>query len=52
MNLYFRVALPRELLEKTAQVAKWEWFSKDELLKLDMNPSYDKSQLVDVLFGN
>jgi 8-oxo-dGTP pyrophosphatase MutT (NUDIX family) len=52
MNLFYKVSLPEELLEKTAHVATWEWFTKDEFLELAMNPSYDKAKLVDVIFGD
>lgn len=51
MNLYFKVSVPQELLNKTAHVAEWRYFTKDEFLQLDMHASYDKSQLVDVIFG-
>lgn len=52
MNLYFKVSVPQELLKKTGHVAEWRWFTKDEFLKLDMHPSYDKTELVDVIFSD
>lgn len=52
MNLFFKASVPEELLKKTDHVEKWGWFSKDEFLKLDMNPSYDKARLGNVIFGN
>jgi len=52
MNLFYKVSLPEELLEKTAHVAEWAWFTKNEFLKLPMNPSYDKAKLIDVIFGD
>jgi 8-oxo-dGTP pyrophosphatase MutT (NUDIX family) len=52
MNVYFKAAIPKDLLGKTAHVAKWAWFTKDAFLKLDLNPSYDKAKLVDVIFGD
>lgn len=50
MNLYFKASIPKELLNKTAHVEKWAWFTKDEFLELDMHPSYDKYKLVGVIF--
>ncbi len=52
MNLFFKVSLPEDLLKKTAHVAEWRWFTKNEFLKLNMNPSYDKAKLVEVIFGD
>lgn len=52
MNLFYKATLSEELVEKTAHVAKWGWFTKNEFLKLNMNPSYDKAKLVDVIFGD
>ncbi|HTE58181.1 MAG TPA: NUDIX domain-containing protein [Verrucomicrobiae bacterium] len=52
MNLFFRASVPEELLKKTDHVAKWGWFTKNEFLKLNMNASYDKARLVDVIFGD
>lgn len=50
MNLYFKASVPEGLVKKTSHVAEWKWFTKDEFLKLDMNPSYDKVELVDMIF--
>lgn len=50
MNIYFKASLPEELLDKTTHVAKWEWFTKDAFMKLNMHTSYDKTALVDVIF--
>lgn len=50
MNIFCRVSLPAELLQKTDHVAKWKWFTKDEFLKL--NPSHDKTMLVDAIFDH
>ncbi len=53
MNLFYKVSLPKELLKKTAHVAAWEWFTKDEFMEADMSPSYDdRTKLADVIFGN
>jgi 8-oxo-dGTP pyrophosphatase MutT (NUDIX family) len=51
MNLFFKVSVPEERLTKTHHVEKWAWFTKNEFMKLDMHPSYDKTQLVHVLFS-
>jgi len=52
MNIYFKASVPEELLQKTSHVAKWKWFTKDEFLESNLNSSYDKSKLVDVIFKN
>ena len=51
MNLFFKAAVPEELLGKTSHIAQWKWFTKDEFLKQDLHASYDKIALVDVIFG-
>jgi len=52
MNLFFKVSVLKELLQKTDHIETWAWFTKDEFLQLDMHPSYDKTALVNVLFNN
>ena len=51
MNLFFKASVPEELLKKTDHVSEWKWFTKDEFIRLDMHPSYDKAELVDVIFS-
>jgi 8-oxo-dGTP pyrophosphatase MutT (NUDIX family) len=51
MNLFFKASVPKELLGKTTHVAEWKWFTKEEFLAADLHLSYDKGQLVDVIFG-
>jgi 8-oxo-dGTP pyrophosphatase MutT (NUDIX family) len=51
MNLFFRASVPAEMLANTAHVVEWKWFSKDEFLGSEMNPSYDKQVLADIIFG-
>jgi len=50
MNLFYKVSLPAELLQKTAHVAAWGWFTKSEFLALSLSPSYDKAALAHVVF--
>jgi 8-oxo-dGTP diphosphatase len=50
MNLFFKASVPEELLKKTDHVAERGWLTKDEFLKLDMHPSYDKAELADVIW--
>ncbi len=50
MNLFFKASVPEESLKNTEHVSKWQWFSKDEFLKQELHPSYDKQMLVDVIF--
>jgi 8-oxo-dGTP pyrophosphatase MutT (NUDIX family) len=52
MNLYFKASVPEDLIHKTDEVTKWGWFTREEFLKLPMNASYDKAELVDVIFGS
>lgn len=51
MNLYFKISVPEELLAKTTHIAEWKWFTKDEFLRQEMHPSYDKTKLVKVIFS-
>ena len=52
MNIFFRVTLPEEHLQKTDHVAAWGWFTKDKFLELNMSPSYaDREALADVIWG-
>ncbi len=50
MNLFFKATIPEELLKQTIHVSKWEWFSKAEFLSVDLHPSYEKTQLLHVIF--
>lgn len=52
MNLFFKAMVPEDLLTRTDHVAEWAWFTKDEFLELEMHSSYDKTMLVDVIFGS
>lgn len=52
MNLFFKASIPEASLKKTDHVAQWEWFTRDEFLQADLNASYDKAALADVIFGS
>ena len=52
MNLYYKVSIPEQLLGQTTHVAKSQWFTRDEFLKADLNPSFDKTKLTDIIFSN
>jgi 8-oxo-dGTP pyrophosphatase MutT (NUDIX family) len=52
MNLYFKASVPEKMLKKTVHVAEWKWFTKEEFVKQDMHPSYDKAVLAAVIFGD
>lgn len=53
MNIFFSVSFPKELLEKTDEIAQWGWFTKDDFMKLYMSPSYeDRAKLAEVIFGS
>lgn len=50
LNLFFKVSVPAELIQKTAHVIEWGWFTKKEFLELHMHSSYNKAKLVNVIF--
>lgn len=50
MNLYFKVKIPKEAIKKTSHIEKWGWYSKEEFLRLEMNPTYQKITLAKVIF--
>lgn len=52
MNLFFKASIPEDRLAITDHVEKWAWVTKDEFLRLEMHPSYNKVALVDVIFDN
>lgn len=52
MNLFCKASVPEKFLKKTTHVAEWSWFTRREFLELVMHPSYDKTALVDVIFGH
>lgn len=53
MSIFFKVSIPAELLKKTTHVAGFAWFTKDELMELEMSPSYnDRHRLADAIFGH
>jgi 8-oxo-dGTP diphosphatase len=51
MNIFFKVSVPEDEITKTDHVEKWEWFTQDEFMQLDMNPSYDKAGLSKIIFA-
>jgi len=51
MNLFYKISVTEKLSEETTRVAKWSWFTKNEFLKVETSPSYDKIKLADVIFG-
>lgn len=51
MNIFFKVSVPTDEIIKTDHVEEWGWFTKDEFMGLELNPSYDKTELAQVIFG-
>ena len=52
MNIYFRVDVPKESIKKTDHVSVWQWFARDEFMKLSMSPSYkDRQELANIIFA-
>jgi 8-oxo-dGTP diphosphatase len=52
LNLFFKASIPVTKLNKTDEIAKWKWFTKEEFLELDIIPFYDKARLIPVIFGH
>jgi len=50
MNIFFKVSVPNDEIVKTDHVEKWGWFTKSEFFELGLNPSYDKTELAQVIF--
>ena len=51
MNVFFKVSVPPDEVIKTDQVEKWGWFTENEFMELEMNPSYDKVELAKTIFA-
>jgi 8-oxo-dGTP diphosphatase len=51
MNVFFKISVPWYEVTKTEHVEKWGWFTEDEFMKLEMNPSYDKAELIKIIFA-
>jgi len=51
MNIFFKATVPEKLLQKTAEVAEWNWFTEEEFLELSLNASYNKADLAGVIFS-
>jgi len=51
MNLFFKATVPKVSLKETTHVATWKWFTRNEFLQQELHPSYNKIDLVKVIFG-
>lgn len=52
LNIYFMVDVLPESIKKTDHVSVWQWFTRDEFMKLSMSPSYkDRLELSKVIFN-
>lgn len=51
MNIFFMASVPENKIKSTTHVTEWGWFTADELLELDMNPSHDKPELIKIIFS-
>jgi len=51
MNLFFKATVPEPMLKKTDHVSEWRWLTKDEFIRQDLHPSYDKAELTNVIFA-
>jgi 8-oxo-dGTP pyrophosphatase MutT (NUDIX family) len=52
VNLYYKVSVLERLLGTTTHVIEWAWFNRDEFMKSTLNPSFSKTELADVIFGD
>ncbi len=53
MNMFYKVSVASEALQKTDHVAEWRWFSRQEFMGLNMSPSYsDRAKLASVIFDS
>ncbi len=51
MNIFFTVSVPEDRIKTTSHVEEWGWFTRDEFMELDTNPSHDKAELIEVIFS-
>lgn len=51
MNVFYKASVPENEIVKTNHVEKWGWFTKSEFIELNMNPSYDKTELATIIFS-
>lgn len=51
MNVFFKVFAPKDEVIKTDHIEKWGWFTRDEFVELEMNPSYNKAELAKIIFA-
>ncbi len=51
MNIFFKAVVPQDEIVRTDHIEEWGWFTKDEFMELDMNPSYDKAELAKIIFA-
>lgn len=51
MNLYFKASVSPEAIQPTDDVTETRWFTREEFLRQEMHSSYDKNELVRVIFA-
>ncbi len=52
MNVFYKVFVSVRALKRTDQVAEWQWYTREEFVKINMSPSYkDREKLAEVIFG-
>ena len=51
MNLFFKATVPKHLLAQTSHVLQWQWCTKSQFLAQNLHPSYNKTELAAVIFG-
>lgn len=51
MNVFFKVLVPENEIKPTDHVETWGWFTEEEFMQLNTNPSYDKPSLAKIIFN-
>ncbi len=50
MNFFIKATLSGDSLKQADRGTKWDWFSKNELLRAKLHPTSDKTQLSKVIY--
>ena len=52
MNLFFKASVPEESIRPTDDADEVGWFTRDEFMKQEMHSSYNKVELINVIFAS
>jgi len=51
MNLFFKASVSEKSVSLMDDVAEVRWFTRDEFMKQEIHPSFNKAELVDIIFA-